>query len=166
MAQTGHDRAHFPVVENVVDRKSILKNLLALILPLATIASAYLLDRWTIALRDEGSRTYQYTLVISGTLVANLIIVVLLLSIVWMIFVRGYGNKPVAIVFLFSGLIVIVLPWSSFLIDPTEPMFSFIGPGTTGGIIRMALMESGLKSWTTFSSLYVVVIGIVRLLSR
>ena len=151
---------------NIVDRKSILKNLLVLILPLGTIAIAFLLDRWIIAARDEASQTFQFTAVISGTLVANLILVVLFLSNVWIILVRGYGNKSLAIVYIFFGLVVIVLPWSSFLVDLGEPIFSFIGPGTTGGIIRMALMESGLKSWTTFSSLYVVVIGIVRLLSR
>ena len=149
-----------------MDRRSIFKNLLALILPIASIAVAFLLDRGFDAWRKEVSRTLQFTnLIPISMILADLVIVLSFLLIGWIILVRGYGSKMIAAVYLVFGAFVLFMPLSTFLLDFGKPLFSiFMHPPLLG--IRFVLMDVGFRSWTSISSVFVVVIGIIQLVMK
>jgi len=145
--------------------KSTLFRIVPVFVLVLTPVLTYRLGRWENALTGAASASFEYAPAVWRILAANLFIVVWWLFMAWLVAFRSERERFLAIIYIAVGLALTFIPLLVFLVNMDSPLLRWLMEPPFRNY-RNALIEDGLTSRTTLSSLFITLVGLLGLMSK
>jgi multisubunit Na+/H+ antiporter MnhG subunit len=136
-------------------------SILSMLAPIFTLLAAVGLDRWEKVLRQEAAASFDFSAVVPGALVADLIVAALLLLLAWLVAFRREHHRLGAAAALIIGLLAGAYPW---VMISAPRLVSAYNDWPILRELRVAILDSGLGSRFTLLAGFVLLAGLLGLI--